>query len=150
MFCEEIITNRTSGTTSLALLILVITMYGVTVLEGMTQPAFGLTSSNTEVDRHLPLSFYHKSMGLFEETRSLTRARIDVLIGVNETTFTSRLEASLTSMMDTLEKIQRIVNELRMLVETLHQMTQTFIAVVNELSLWFDRATIDASVSSSV
>lgn len=119
----------------------------------MTQPALGIGSSNTEVGRYLPHLFYHKSKGVLEETGSSVTQElsvIDVLFGVNETTFTSRLEASLTTMMETLEKIQRIVNELRMLVETLHQMTQTFIAVVNELSLWFDRVTIDASVPSCV
>jgi hypothetical protein len=119
----------------------------------MTQPALGIASSNTEMGRHSPLPFYHKSKGVLEETGSSVTQELsskDVLFGVNETAFTSQLEASLTSMKETIEKIQKIVNELRMLVETLHQMMQRFLTVVNELSLWFDRVTIDASVPSSV
>jgi hypothetical protein len=53
-------------------------------------------------------------------------------------------------MMNSLEKIQRIIDDLRRLVETLHQMTQTFIAVVNELSLWIDQVTLNPTVLNSV
>lgn len=153
IFQEGVITNRASGTTSLALILLVISISGVTVLEGMTQPAIGIASTNRDVGRPLSAPFSHKSHDDLEVISSSVIHELsvtDVLLGVNETAFTSRFEASLTSMTETLGKIQKIVNDLRMLVETLHQMTQTFIAVVNELSHWFDQVSISPSVQSSV
>jgi methyl-accepting chemotaxis protein len=77
-------------------------------------------------------------------------SQINLLSEKNETVGTSRFEASWASMMDTLEKIRNMIDDLRRLVESLNQMTQTLIAVINELSDWMDQVSTDPSVLSSV
>lgn len=144
--------NRATGTTSLGFVILVITLYGIVMLNGTTASISGTALSEIEtVDSVSQLS--QKLNEGFEEIRQsviLEFSHFNAVAETNETTIISRFEASWSSMMNTLEKIQRIVDDLRRLVETLHQMTQTFIAVVNELSLWMDQVTIDPSILSSV
>jgi phage-related minor tail protein len=144
--------NRATGTTSLGFVILVITLYGIVMLNGTTASISGTALSEIEtVDSVSQLS--QKLNKGFEEIRQsviLEFSHFNAVAETNETTIISRFEASWSSMMNTLEKIQRIVDDLRRLVETLHQMTQTFIAVVNELSLWMDQVTIDPSILSSV
>ena len=144
--------NRATGTTSLGFVILVITLYGIVMLNGTTASISGTALSEIEtVDSVSQLS--QKLNEGFEEIRQsviLEFSHFNAVAETNETTIISRFEASWSSMMNTLEKIQRIVDDLRQLVETLHQMTQTFIAVVNELSLWMDQVTIDPSILSSV
>lgn len=144
--------NRATGITSLGILILVITLYGIVMLNGMTASISGTALYETKpVDSMSQLS--QKLIEGFEEIRQsviLEFSHINAVAETNETTIISRFEASWSSMMNTLEKIQRMINDLRQLVETLHQMTQTFIAVVNELSLWIDKVTIDPSILSSV
>lgn len=148
--------NRATGTTSLGFVILVITLYGIVILNGTTASISGtararVLSKIETVDSVSQLS--QKLNEGFEEIRQsviLEFSHFNAVAETNETTIISRFEASWSSMMNTLEKIQRIVDDLRRLVETLHQMTQTFIAVVNELSLWMDQVTIDSSILSSV
>ncbi len=144
--------NRATGTTSLGFVILVITLYGIVMLNGTTASISGTALSEIEtVDSVSQLS--QKLNEGFEEIRQsviLESSHFNAVAETNETTIISRFEASWSSMMNTLEKIQKMVDDLRRLVETLHQMTQTFIAVVNELSLWMDQVTIDPSILSSV
>ena len=144
--------NRATGTTSLGFVILVITLYGIVMLNGTTASISGTALSEIEtVDSVSQLS--QKLNEGFEEIRQsviLESSHLNTVAETNETTIISRFEASWSSMMNTLEKIQKMVDDLRRLVETLHQMTQTFIAVVNELSLWMDQVTIDPSILSSV
>lgn len=144
--------NRATGITSLGILILVITLYGIVMLNGMTASISGTLLYETKpVDSMSQLS--QKLIEGFEEIRQsviLEFSHINAVAETNVTTIISRFEASWSSMMNTLEKVQRMINDLRQLVETLHQMTQTFIAVVNELSLWIDKVTIDPSILSSV
>jgi hypothetical protein len=139
--------------TSLVLIMLIIPMYGITVLEGLAQPVLGIAPTNGDMGQPLSVPFCDKPNEGFRDISSSVTHELnstDVWLGVNENAFTSRLKASLTSMTETLEKIQKIVDDLRMLVETLHQMTQTLIGVVNELSHWFDQVSISASGQSSV
>ena len=144
--------NCATGTTRLGFIILVITLYGIVILNGTTASILGTALSEIEkVDSVSQLS--QKLNEGFEEIRQsviLEFSHFYAVAETNETTIISRFEASWSSMMNTLEKIQRIVDDLRRLVETLHQMTQTFIAVVNELSLWMNQVTIDPSILSSV
>lgn len=130
---------------------LIITFCGVTVLNGLTRPTLENKLPNSEMDEYLlPIYTHNKIYDLTWSPATPKLGAVSDLCGVNESPSISGLEASITSIMETLEKIQRIVNELRMLVETLHQVTQTFITLVKDLSIWFDRITPDSTILSSV
>ena len=131
------------------LIILVTTLVGVGILNGITPSVSGNTLFNTpRTDTVLQSCRRLNDAGHSSVMHRLSK--ISLLSGKNETVSTSRFEASWISMMDTLEKIQEMIDDLRRLVDTLHHMTQTFIAVINELSHWIDQVSIDPSVLSSV
>ena len=125
------------------------TLIGVVILSGIIPSVSGTTLFNTP-----------RTYTVLQSCRKLNEAvhssvmqrlnQINLFSGTNGTVSTSRFEASWASMMDTLKKIQNMIEDLRRLVETLHQMTQTFITVVNELSHWMDQVSIEPSVLSSV
>jgi len=130
-------------------IVIVITLVGVVVLNGMPYAISGTTLSNAKKIQTVPQSC-RKFNKEFHSSEIPRLSQIDLLLGQNEMGSISRFEASLTSIMNTLEKIQKMMDDLRRLVETLHQMTQTFIAVVNELSYWIDQVSVDPSVLSSI
>ena len=120
---------------------LVITLIGIVIFNGI----------NFSISAHAYVPRSRQKLNETLHSSVMQRlSQINLLSGINETVSISRFEASWTSMMNALDKIHRIIDDLRHLVETLHQMTQTFIAVVNELSHWIDQVSIDQSVLSSV
>ena len=127
----------------------IITFIGIVILNGITSSVSDTTLSNAKKIFTVPQSGQklNETLHLSEMQRL---SQIKLLFENNITVCTSRFEASWTSMMNALEKIQRIIDDLRSLVETLHQMTQTFIDVVNKLSRWIDQVNIDPSFLSSV
>ena len=125
------------------------TLVGVGILNGITPAVSGNTLINTP-RTYTVLQSCWKLNAAGQPSVMQRLGQINLLAEKNETVSASRFEASWTSMMNTLEKIQRMIDDLRRLVETLHRMTQTFITVVNELSHWIDQVSIDPSVLSSV
>ena len=126
----------------LTLIIFITILIGIIILNGMTDSISGPTLPNTKATHSVPQSC--------RKSHTCVLNKIVLSSGINETATLSRFEASWTSMMNTLEKIQRMIDDLRRLVETLHQLTQTFIAVVNELSFWIDQVPVNPNVVSSV
>lgn len=126
-----------------------ITSVEIVVLTGMPYAFSGTALSNTKKIHAVPQSC-RKLNNELDSSEIQRLSQINLLSGKNETFSISRFEASWTSMMNTLEKVHTMINDLRRLVETLHQMTQTFIAIVNELSYWIDQVSIDPSVLSSI
>ena len=141
--------NQRTDRIRLTLLILVSALVGVGILNGITPAVSGNTLFNTP-RTYTVLQSCRKLNEAVHSSVMQRLSQINLLSGTNETVSASRFEASWASMMNTLEKIQNMIDDLRRLVETLHQMTQTFIAVVNELSQWMDQVSIDSSVLSSV
>lgn len=131
------------------LFILVSTLVGVVILNGFAPSVSGNTLFNT-TSTCTVLQSCRKLNEAIHSSVMQRLSQINLLSGKNETVGTSRFEASWASMMDTLEKIRNMMDDLRRLVETLHQMTQTLIAVINELSHWMDQVSIDPSLLSSV
>lgn len=140
--------NRRANIIRLMLILLAITLVGIVILNGMTH-----SLSDTALPKTKKIFMVSRSCWeLNIETHSSVAqrlSRINLLSGKNETVGTSRIEASWNSIMNALEKIQGVIDDLRRLVETLQQMTQAFIDVVNELSYWIDKVRIDPSVLSS-
>jgi hypothetical protein len=97
--------NRATGTTSLGFVILVITLYGIVMLNGTTASISGTALSEIEtVDSVSQLS--QKLNKGFEEIRQsviLEFSHFNAVAETNETTIISRFEASWSSMMNTLE-----------------------------------------------
>jgi hypothetical protein len=126
-----------------------ITLVGVVFLNEMPYSISGTALSNTQKTHSIPQSCWKLTKDLHSsEIQRLSQ--INLLSGTDETVGTSQFEASWVSLMNTLEKIQRMIDDLRRLVETLHQLTQTFITVVNELSYWINQVSIDPNVLSSI
>jgi DNA repair ATPase RecN len=127
----------------------VITLVGIVILNETSSPISGTALSSTKKIHTEPRSCWKLTKALHSsEIQRLSQ--INLLSEKDETVGTSQFETSWTSLMNTLEKIQRMIDDLRRLVETLHQLTQAFIAVVNELSYWIDQVSIDPNVLSSI
>lgn len=140
--------NRRANIIRLMLILLAITLVGIVILNGMTHSLSDIALPKTKKIFMVSRSCWELNI---EPHSSVAQrlSRINLLSGKNETVSTSRIEASWNSIMNALEKIQGVIDDLRRLVETLQQMTQAFIDVVNELSYWIDKVRIDPSVLSS-
>ncbi len=140
--------NRHANIIRLMFILLAITLVGIVILNGITHSISDTALSKPKKIHMVSRSCWELNKQPYSSVAQRL-SRINLLSGKNETVSTSRIEASWNSIMNTLEKIQVMIDDLRRLVETLHQMTQAFIDVVNELSHWIDKVRIDPSVLSS-